>query len=216
MATVLRAPFGRALLAGIGVALLGYAAWRIVEGIADPDGRGRDLKGLGLRGSFLARGLVHAALAVSAFRAAVGKPAENEGGERSREATETAFALPGGVWLVWAVAAGIAGYGAYQLYRAATAKVGRHLDKAHLSAETGRWVIGVSRFGIAARGVVFLAIGWLFARAAMRHDPGQAGGIAEALRTLRDLGRWPYAAIAVGLIAYGAYQVVNARYRRIG
>ena len=84
-----------------------------------------------------------------------------------------------------------------------------------MAAEAGRWVVGVSRFGIAARGVVFIAIGWLFLRAATRHDPSEAGGIAEALQTLRDLGRWPFAAIAIGLIAYAGYQVVNARYRRI-
>jgi hypothetical protein len=110
---------------------------------------------------------------------------------------------------------GLAGYGAYQLYRAVAAKLSRRIDTTEMSAESGRWVIGVSRFGIAARGVVFIAIGWLFVRAASQHDPSEAGGIGEALRALRDLGRWPFVAIAIGLIAYAAYQVVNARYRRI-
>ena len=72
-----------------------------------------------------------------------------------------------------------------------------------------------SRFGIAARGVVFVAIAFLLARAAARHDPTGAGGLGDALGTLARLGRWPSAAIALGLVAYGVYQLVNARYRRI-
>jgi hypothetical protein len=214
MATVLDAPLGHVLLAAIGIALLGYATWRIVEGIADPEDRGADLKGLALRGSFIVRGIAHGALALTAIRFAAG---QSSGGDddRPREATQMAFALPGGEWLVWVTALAVAGYGFYQLYRAAAATLTKRLDTAHLSAETGRWVIAVSRFGIAARGVVFIAIGWLLVQAATHHDPAEAGGLAKALRALRDLGRWPFAAIAVGLVAYGGYQVVNARYRRM-
>jgi hypothetical protein len=32
---------------------------------------------------------------------------------------------------------------------------------------------------------------------------------------LEGIGRWPFAAVALGLIAYGVYELVNARYRRI-
>jgi hypothetical protein len=174
------------------------------------------VKGLAVRASFLARAVVHAGLALSAFQLAAGDASDaNAGGDRPKEATQAAFELPGGEWLVWLVALGLAGYGLYQLYVAAAAKLSKQLDVAELSAEAGRWLIGVSRVGIAARGIVFIAIGWLFVRAATRHDPSEAGGIGEGLRTLGRLGRWPFAAIAVGLIAYGAYQVVNARYRRI-
>jgi Domain of Unknown Function (DUF1206) len=216
MTTVLEAPLGRVLLAAIGVALLGYAAWRVVEGIADPEQRGSDAKGWVLRGSFLARGVAHGALAVSALRFATGEPSGGgDDGAGPREATQAAFDLPGGEWLVWIAALGIAGYGLYQLYRAAAAKLSKRLDTGQMSAEAGRWVIVLSRFGIGARGVVFVAIGWLLIRAATRHDAGEAGGVADALRALRDLGRWPFAAIAVGLIAYGAYEGLNARYRRV-
>jgi hypothetical protein len=29
------------------------------------------------------------------------------------------------------------------------------------------------------------------------------------------MGTWPLAVVAIGLIAYGAYEMLNARYRRI-
>lgn len=216
MATVLEAPFGRVLLLVIALGLVGYAAWRILEAIADPERRGRDPTGLALRAGYLARGAIHLGLAYSAVRLATGQQSSSVGsGQRTREAASTALSLTGGTWLVWIVAAAVGGYGVYQLYRAARAKLSEELDSGDASAEVGRWVIVVSRFGIAARGVVFIAIGYLLTQAATRHDPERAGGIRDALGTLAALGRWPFAGIALGLVAYGAYELLNARYRRI-
>ena len=91
----------------------------------------------------------------------------------------------------------------------------RHLQLAELSARAQRWVLGVSRFGVAARGVVFCLIGVFLARATLRHDPAQAGGVRESLRTLEQTGRWVFVVVALGLMAYGVYQLVHARYRNI-
>jgi hypothetical protein len=217
LATVLAAPFGRAMLWRIALGLLGYAAWRIVEAVTDPERRGSDAKGLAMRGSFAARGLLHGALAFSALRLAMGSARSGDagGGGQSEQMTARALDLPGGTALVWAIALGVGGYGLYQLYRAAVAKLSKQLDLGRMSAEAGRWVVTVSRLGIGARGIVFLAIALLLARAARQHDAEQAGGIGDALRSLGALGRWPYAAIALGLVAYGVYELLNARYRRI-
>jgi hypothetical protein len=78
-----------------------------------------------------------------------------------------------------------------------------------------RFVIGASRFGIAARGIVFGTIGVLLARAIQNHDPRQARGVKQAMLELFSFGRWPFLFVATGLIAYGVYQLINARYRRI-
>jgi hypothetical protein len=77
-------------------------------------------------------------------------------------------------------------------------------------------VIAVSRFGLAARGVVFLVIGGSIAFAAWQHDPSEARGTSGALRRLAEGGGgWLLVTIGVGLIAYGAYALTNARYRII-
>ena len=215
MREVLTAPFGRALLYVIAIGLVGYAVWRVVEGITDPQQRGNDAKGLALRGSFVARGLLHLGLALSAFRLASGQGDSGGDGQRQQELTARAMEKPGGEALVWLVGAGIVGYGLYQLYRAYAAKLSKQLDLGQLSAETGRWAIGMSRFGIAARGVVFTLIGGFLLKAAMRSDATEAGGVSESLRHLGEMGRWPLAIVAIGLVAYGAYEMLNARYRRI-
>jgi hypothetical protein len=213
MATLLRAPFGRTLLAVIALGLFGYAAWRCTSAVVDAEHRGNDAKGIALRASFFVRGLAHLLLGVTAAGLAFGSSAGS--GNRSEQATNVAMNLPAGVWFVWAAALGIGGFGVYQMYRAATAKLSKQLRQGEMRAEVGGWVVAVSRFGIAARGMVFVAIAWLLAHAAAEHDPARAGGIADALASLAGLGRLPYAAIAAGLIAYGGYELLNARYRSI-
>lgn len=214
MMKLLMAPFGRLLVMIVALGLCGYAIWRCVSAIVDAERRGNGAKGLALRASFLVRGIVHLALAWSAAKLAMGDHSAGST-DSSERATGAAMDFPGGILVVWAAAAGIAGFGLYQLYRAATAKLSKQLDRGEMRAEAGDWVVIVSRLGIAARGLVFIAIGWLLGRAAAAHDPSQAGGVQDALRSLEQLGRWPYAAIGAGLIAYGGYELLNARYRRV-
>ena len=206
--------FGRVMLIVVAAGLLGYALWRVVEAIVDPNGRGAGPKGLAVRAGFALRGLFHGALGIGALRLAYN---EKSGGSRDQARGWTAFVLemPGGELLVWLGAGGVVGYGVYQLYRAYAAKLGRQLDLSGLSRQTYAWVVGISRFGIAARGIIFCLIGFFLGRAAARHDAGHVGGIRESLAMLERIGRWPFAAVALGLIAYGMYELVNARYRRI-
>jgi hypothetical protein len=109
----------------------------------------------------------------------------------------------------------VVAYACYQLYRAWAAKLGRQLDLGAVSAGIGRWVIGISRAGLAARGIVFGLVGVLLVRAARSGDPEQAGGMRESLDMLAGMGRWPLAVVALGLVAYAVYELLNARYRRI-
>jgi hypothetical protein len=211
--TVLRAPLGDAMLLVIAVGLAAYALWRVIDAITDAEGRGRDLKGILRRVGSAFRGLVHGALAVGAFRLATGSG--QGGGTQSRELVAMALDLPAGQVLVWLGAGGVVAYGGYQLYRAYAAKLDRQLSLAALPAGSARWVITLSRIGIAARGIVFGLIGILVTRAAAERDPAEAGGVRESLQMIGAQGRWPLAVVALGLVAYAVYELLNARYRRI-
>ena len=207
------APYGRAMLIVIAVGLFGYALWAFVRAITDAEGRGTKAKGIALRVGDLVRGVAHAALAFAAVRLARGSG--GGGGNGTQEWAGKVMDAPFGEALLWAAAAGVAGYGLYQLYRSWAAKLGKRLAIGELPPGTASWIVGVSRFGIAARGVVFCLIAWFLARAAAHHNPSEAGGVRESLRALGEAGRWPLALVALGLVAYGVYELVNARYRRI-
>lgn len=215
MLTLLRGQYGQVLLAIIALGLAGYAVWRVIEGITDPERHGRSAKGIALRLRSIVTGGIHAALAVSAAKLAVGEPDDRGGSREAEQWTAKALATPGGKLVIAIVAGGFIIYGLYQLHCAYKAKLSDKLSLGSMGSTMRRAVIAISRAGIAARGIVFGMIGVLFMRAAYYENPKQAGSVSKSLRELTDLGTWPFVAIAIGLVAYGVYQLINARYRRI-
>ena len=210
-------PFGKALLVVMGAGLLGYAAWRVIEGIADPEQKGSDAKGLAVRGSYVMRGVLHALLAVQAFRSASAHGGAGQDGAAARQASSQAMHLPFGNWLVILGGIGVVCFGLYQVYRAWESKLDKQLDFPRLRREAGEWAVVVSRFGIAARGVVFVMIGTLLVTAGRHHNASQAGGIGEAFAALEQApyGRTVLLVVALGMVAYGAYVAIQSRYRHI-
>jgi hypothetical protein len=124
---------------------------------------------------------------------------------------------PFGKWMVAAGGVGIAAYGVLRVFHAWKGHLKKHLVLDRYAARARESIIWMGRIGQAARGVVFLVIGGYLVVAAWQTDPEQAKGLGEALGAIE---RAPYGpllltAVAVGLIAYGLFQFVEARYRRI-
>jgi Domain of Unknown Function (DUF1206) len=212
---VLLAPLGRVLLGMIVVGLLAYATWRLFQGILDPENDGSDLKGIASRVEHVLNGLLHAALAFSAGGLALG--AGGGGGGSPDDWTARLMAQPFGRWLVVIVGAGILGAGLYQYYKVYKADFRDELKSGEMSARKRTWVTRSGRLGYAARGVVFGVIGVFLVQAALQSDPDEARGLGGALQTLAHGPYGPYilGAVALGLVAYGAFMFVMARYRRI-
>jgi hypothetical protein len=213
--TILRQPLGRVLLGVTAVGLSGYAIWRLFCAAFDPERHGSAAKRVFVRIGYAGSGIAHGALAVQAARLAFGKG--GGGGHRAEYWTAELLEAPLGPWLVGMVAVGIVAYGIAQVVRGLGKKVEERLRLGELPPDERRLVVRVGRVGTIARGIVFGIVGYLLMRAALTHDPSEAGGLADALRTLE---RQPYApyllgAVALGLAAYGAYQLVKARYRVI-
>jgi hypothetical protein len=212
--TVLAQPFGRTLLLVAAVGLLGYAAWRFLQAFFDPERLGHDWRGLALRVSFVAVGVVHAALGLQAFRVYRGLSAASDVSER--EVATEAFAWPLGDRLVVLAGLGLIGFAVQQIHAAMTGRLERHLDVAQLRREAGEWAVSLSRFGIAARAIVFAMLGWGIVVAGWLRDASEVGTMASSLRLLAarpgGLGRWLLGVTAAGFVAYGFYQIIHARY----
>jgi hypothetical protein len=71
--------------------------------------------------------------------------------------------------------------------------------------------------GHVARAIVFGLIGIFVIRAALEYDPKEAIGLDGALRKLAqaEYGPWLLGVTAAGLVAYGVYCLVDARYRDV-
>lgn len=206
---------GQAALVVVGVGLVAFALWALVAAATDADRRGGDAKGIALRLGQAGRGLAYGALGVSAFGLLRGSGGGSGGG--AERWTSRLMDAPFGRTLVAAAGLGIMAYALYQFWRAARKNLRKRLHMEHADPDATRWVIRVARFGIAARGVVFLVIGGFLAQAALREDASHAGGIADSLTTIgaQPYGRALLALVAVGLLAYGVWELLNARYREM-
>lgn len=210
-------PAGTLVLLVIGIGLLGYMLWRLVSAFTDAERRGDDASSLAVRAGQVFRGLAYGALGVRALKEISSVTGDPGSGEQARDWTARLLALPYGKFLVMAVGLGIIGYALYQLYRAFSDKVKKNLDLADAGPTQATWIVRLGRFGIAARAVVFAMIGVFLLRAANSYDPEKAGGIGQSLAALATApyGRIVLGTVALGLAAYGAYQIATARYRFI-
>lgn len=213
-AFILHQPFGRFLLVVIAAGLVGYVLWRFVSAVTDSEHRGNDVKGLGIRAGSIFRGLVYSAIALEVMRMIARNSSRGSGGgeQRAEHWTRRLMQQPFGQWLVALAGLGIVAYGAYQLYAAWDAKLSKRISLGELDGRVRGKVIAISRFGIGARGLVFLIIGGSLLLAALRHNAAAAHDTAGALRELPP----PLLILTgLGLAAYGVYALVNAKYRRI-
>lgn len=211
-------PYGQVLLALVAIGLFGYAVWLFVQAFLDPERPSQPKKTRPfLRAGWFIAGTAHVGLGVYAVGlvtgAALGSP---EDGMKSWTAKLMGWdgigpAIVGGLGVV------VLGLAIWDMYKALKSKLDQHLDLSRLGRAARKVVVDLSRFGLAARAVVFALIGSFLVMAAARSNAREAKGLGDALATIRgwSFGWVLLAIVAIGFVAYGVYQLVEARYRRI-
>lgn len=214
LAYVLQLPFGTPLLAMIAVGLLAYAFWEITGAFVEPV-RGDGATAWASRALRVGKGAIYGGVGWQAMRIVLGAGQRRSRGPEGY--ARDAMQWPLGDWALVLAGLGLAGYGVHQVWMAWQARFDDDMDRQQLRREGLGWVLEVGRAGIGARGVVFAVMGLLLARAGMNRRPSQAGGMADALATLlsQPFGGWLLAAIAAGLVCYGVWQLLHARYARL-
>ena len=198
---------GRLLLGLLAAGLVAYGIWRLADAVLDVERRGSDGKALAERVAAGASGLIHLGLAWQAL--ALMRGAGSSGQDTASESAGTALQLPGGTMLLVLAGLILIGVGLYQLVKAATGGFLRHLEPTMANRP---WVKWTGRAGYAARGLIFAIIGGFVFNAGIEERPDEAGGMADALAWLSsplDL------LIAAGLIGFGLFSLIEARYRII-
>jgi hypothetical protein len=217
--TIYDQPFGKFLLLVVAIGLLAFALWSFIQAIYDTEGKGSKAKGILARIGYVAAGITYAALAFGAYQIAT---STGSGGNSSSTSTQDATAkllqLPFGVPLVVIVGLVVLGVAFYLYAKAYQAKFQSKLNLATLRAQVKKALIFLGRLGYGALGVVFTIIGFFMIVAAVQFNSQQAKGLDTALSELLHLPFGPVllGIVALGLIAYGVYSFVEARYRRLG
>ncbi len=168
------------------------------------------------RGGYLARAVWYLGLVGVAVSALYG--ANESGGSRQEDRfTARVLEWPLGRWIVAAIGLAILGAGAFNLWRAVTRKFLENLKLRKMSDVEERMFTWLGVVGHLARGVVFGLIGFFLVRAAWQYDPKEAVGIDGALAEVlkQDYGDTLLGIVAAGLVAFGLYCLVEARYREV-
>ena len=206
--------FGVVVLIMLAVGFAAYAIWRFVEAWAAP---GEDTKKWAKRAGSVGRGLIYVALAYSAAKLVAGTGGSGSQNERARETASALLSWPAGTWLVAIAGAVVIGVGLWNLYRGISGKFEDKWRTAEMGTTARRWGGRVGTVGHLARAVVFGLIGVFVIKAALEYDPKEAIGLDGALQKLASATYGPYllGLTAAGLIAYGVYCLVDARYRDV-
>lgn len=209
--TVLSQPFGRVMLAIIGIGIVGYAAYYIVEAAADLRRRGGGTRGWTNRGLTMIKAAVYGAIGIQALLVVF---FDRRPIDRTEQGAGAVMQFPLGEWLLIGIGIGVAVYGISQLKMAWRGGMDDDINVSRVSREAP-WILPLGRFGTAARSVIIILMGATFARSGWRGRAADADGYREALRTIASFDPSLLTAIGAGLLAFGVYQLCHARYAKI-
>lgn len=209
IAKILEQPFGDAMMVVLIIGLLGYSSWRLIQSFKDTDGHGSSGKGLAVRSGLFISAVTHILLAVWAFKLLIGNGGGASQGESGSFLTTGLGQIALGIAGVAVIVTGFA-----HIYKGVTARFEKYMN---IPADKRSWARPVCQFGLVARGVVWLIVGWFLIKSAWMAKGGEIEGMAEALQSLRDnsYGPWLLGIVAAGLFAFGVYSLLEAAYRRI-
>lgn len=202
-------PLGQPLLYLAALGLLAYAAFKLIDAASDVENHGDDTKGRAKRIGSGASGIAHLVLAYTAYRFATGDRQQAGGEAGSQQVAAGAL-----TWDLGPAVLGLIGLG-FIVGAAMQAKSA--WDAGFMKRVGGGappYIEPIGRAGHAARAVVFLLIGWSLVRGAWLSQASEIKGLGEALVALSGTGLL-YTLVAAGLILFGLFSMIVARYRII-
>ncbi|MBD3663742.1 DUF1206 domain-containing protein [Sulfitobacter sp. TSTF-M16] len=212
LATLRAQPWGVTALWIIGFGLFAYMIWRIVAGAADVEDHGTDGKGLIARAGQVVTGVLHGIIGVSVLSLAMGGGNAGSGGA-AEDWTQKLMSMPAGRYLVAAAALIMLGAGIYYAYKGWSGSYKDHLESSTFTRDAEPVLMG----GLIIYGGLLALVAVSLGFAALNSDASQAGGLGQALQSLRDMafGRFLLGIAGLGLLAFALYNFVEAKYRVI-
>jgi hypothetical protein len=209
-------PMGWLLIGAMGAGLAGFAAWRFLQSVFDADRHGRSVKAWAVRAGQAISGLVYGGLALSAFELLDAFEDIDEVDEEQgvRQTARTILDLPYGDTLLIAAGLVVVGFAIGNVVQGVMQDFSKRLA---CPDRLCRVVVPLAKAGYAARGLATLPLGVFLVMAGIQARAGEArswGGALQAVER-QPFGNSALCVVAVGLIAFGLFGLVEARYRRI-
>ncbi|MHB8688998.1 MAG: DUF1206 domain-containing protein [Candidatus Dormibacteraceae bacterium] len=215
LVSLIRNPYGKFVLIVVAIGLTAYSIWGFTRAIFDPLHRGSDASGYMARLGFVSSAVSYGAIVVFALQLLAGSGATTA--DVTQKNVAAVLTHPAGGALTVLIGLVVLGIGLGQFMEAYRATFARDLKGAEMSARARDTVVKLGRFGMFARGVIFLVIGWFVIQAGIHHDPAQAQGFGGAFVFLlaQPFGRVLLGIVALGIVALGLHSFACARWIRL-
>jgi Domain of Unknown Function (DUF1206) len=218
--TLAQHSFGKVLLILLAIGFAAYALWRFIQAYAEREedgGEKGEAKKWGKRAGYVGRGLIYAGLTYSTVRILRGSGQQQSQNQKAHQTTAVVLSWPGGRWIVGIAGLAIIGAGLWNLYRGLTQKFEDKWRTGEMSKTERKWGGRAGVAGHISRFIVFGLIGVFVTKAAIDYNPNAAIGLDGALQKLshHSYGPWLLGVTAAGLVCYGVYCLVDARYRDV-
>jgi hypothetical protein len=203
---------GKWLLGILALGLFCYAAWRLIQAVRE----GRKKDGAKTAGKVMRfSAIVYCLLALYAGKRFLGN-GDKGGGDNTQATVAELMSKPLGTWLVGLLGLALALTGIYQVYYGLSGKYRKHVQELSLHSTASRNLLRSGKIGYAARGIVWLILAWLSFKASFRSDSSEAGDTGKAFHFLESasFGSYLLGALGLGLICYGVFNFVRARFER--
>lgn len=211
--TIYSQPFGQFLLVIIGVGLLGYVMLRFFQAFKDIDNKGKDMKGVLDRVGYTLSAFLYLGIGAYALKLVVGGAGGGESDSRQFVVSKV-LEYPGGQYMVGAASLIVIGMGVYQIFRGVTGKFMKRVNLYRSNMKDAFRYAGTT--GYIARGIVLVIIGYFLLHAAWLSKADEARGTGAAFDFLQNqFGSMMMALVALGMIGYGIFCFVKAKYQKI-
>lgn len=208
-------PLGKLVLIVVIVGLAAYSLWGFIRAIYDPLHRGSDASGYMARLGFVSSALSYAAIVFFGLQILAGSSTAS--GDSTKTTIASVLTHPAGGWLTILFGLVAIGVGIGQFIEAYRATFARDLKGTEMSASERNIAVKLGRFGMFARGVTFLIIGWFLVQAGMHNDASQVQGFGGAFLFLlsQPFGHILLGVIALGFVALGLHSFACARWVKL-
>jgi hypothetical protein len=210
LANIAQEPFGRVVLWVVAVGLWALGAFYLLDGALV---RGTDRDDWGRRAKAFGKGVAYVVIGFTAATFASGGSSDSS--QQSTSLSAKLLATPGGVALLVVLGLAVLAIGVYLVVKG----IRRTFldDIRRPPGGLGHATELVGAIGYVAKGVAIAVVGILFGAAAFTSDASKAKGLDGAVQALAELpfGKVILTAVALGLIAFGVYSFVRARYGRL-
>lgn len=219
--TLAAQPGGEPMLFVLGIGLILFALFCLIDAILNHDDEDSAWKRWGARFVSGWSFVLHIAFAIYCFATAVvhsaGTQHASKSDSTSKHWSAKVLNWPGGpLWL------GLAGVTLLVIAAVLAVQAVRRsfedgLERGRMSHRGWQWVVVTGTIGHLGRAVLFGTIGWFVLSAAIEDDPNHGAGVDGAARLLADntAGAVFLAVVAAALFVFGVYMFLEAKYRKV-